>query len=101
MGCCQKLAAPVGLSPLTLVLSLHPFSPSAAVPIGLSPPSALALPIWPNLTSHSPCLFLAFGQVRPGGHPHTGGGEILPNGGCWALGFHLRGHFPDGDTLGG
>ena len=51
MDCCLKLAAPIGLSPLTLALSLNSFPPQAAVPIGLSPLCALPLPAWPILTS--------------------------------------------------
>ena len=52
--CCLQLAAPVGLSPLTLAVSLNPVPPhhpQAAAPISLSPPCALPLPAWPTLTS--------------------------------------------------
>ena len=51
MYCCLPLAAPIGLSPFTLALSLNPFSPQVAAPIGLSPPCALPFPAWPILTS--------------------------------------------------
>ena len=85
-----------------------------AAPIGLSPPCALPLPAWPVRTSllaflslgrlclQSPwtvpvsllrvgstrrrATALAVGQVRPSGHPHTGGGGPLPDGGFWAPG---------------
>ena len=51
------LAGPIGLSPLTLVLSMHPFPSQVAVPIGLSPPSALDLPLLPMLTSRQSIPF--------------------------------------------
>ena len=43
--CLLPLVAPIGLSPLPLALSLNPLAPQAAVPIGLSPPRALPLPL--------------------------------------------------------
>ena len=51
VDCCLKLVVPTGLSPLTPVLSLNPFPLQAAVPIGLSPPGTLDLPVLPVLTS--------------------------------------------------
>ena len=39
---------PIGLSPLSPVLSWNPFPPSVAVPIGLSLRSALAPPVLPG-----------------------------------------------------
>ena len=47
---CLKLA-PVGLWPLSHVLSLNPLPPQAALPISISPPSALHPPVSPVLTS--------------------------------------------------
>ena len=45
VDCCLKLAAPLGLLPPTLVLSLNPFPPLAAVPSGRCPGSpGLAYP---------------------------------------------------------
>ena len=35
--CCLELAVPIGLSLLTLVLSLNPFPSQVVVPMGLSP----------------------------------------------------------------
>ena len=94
-----EAASPIGLSPLTLVLSLKPFPPPAGVPVGLSLPSASDLPAWPVLTPCTPFLSLgrlyqrsprtvpvsllrvgstrrrapalAVGWVRPGGHPNS------------------------------
>ena len=106
VDCCLKLAALIGLSPLAFVLSLNPFPPQAAVPIGLTPPRALDLPVGPVLFSlHTlpvpwlvvptkppdcPCA-TALCQVHteegsgpchwPGASrqtPHTGGGGPLP-----------------------
>ena len=51
---CLKPAAPQRLSPRTLVLSLNPFPLQAAVPIGLSLPRTLDLPVLPILTSLHP-----------------------------------------------
>ena len=51
-----------GLSPLTLVLSLNPCPPEAVVPIDLSPPTALDLPVLRILTSlPSVCLAVGVG----------------------------------------
>ena len=51
VDCSLKLAALIGLSLLTLVLSLSPFPRWAAVSIGLSSPSAVDRPVLPILTS--------------------------------------------------
>ena len=79
VDCCLQRAAPLGLSPLTLVLALSPLPPPAAVPGGLSLPHGLDVPVWPIVTSlHSfpfPCANGAPGLSRfhyscPG--PHSG-----------------------------
>ena len=42
---CLKLVVPIGLRLITLVLSLNAFPMEAVVPIGLSQPGALNLPV--------------------------------------------------------
>ena len=120
--CCLQLAVPIGLSPLTLALSLHHLPPQAAVPIGLSP-CALPLPAWPILTflhtlpfpwdvlpTESPDCPRLTALCRV--HTEEGNGEGWPGASKWtppipAVGdpsptaafgpqdVHLRGHFPD------
>ena len=72
-GCCRKLAAPIGLSPLPLALSPNPLPPHAALPIGLSPPSARDLPVLPILTSCTPFPFLGHTSLH---HPYRPTGII-------------------------
>ena len=120
--CSPQPAVPIGLSPLTLALSLNPLPPQAACPRPsashplVPPPPPPSPSAWPTLTSHTPtppsfpsggganapprlALFhcsasgprgggggLTNAQARSSGHPQTGGGGTLPNGGCWAPG---------------
>ena len=49
--CCLQLAAPIALSQPTLVLSLFTLPPSVVMPISISPPLALDLPVLPILMS--------------------------------------------------
>ena len=56
--CCLQPPAPIGLSPLTLALSLNVLPPQAAAPTGLSPPCALPVPAWPIPTSIHTLPFL-------------------------------------------
>ena len=46
VDCCLELAAPIGLSPLTLVLSLNPLPPQVA-PIALPLPGLPSPPLHP------------------------------------------------------
>ena len=107
MYCCQQLAAPIGLSPLTLALSMNPSPPPGRRRSPLaSPPCALPLPLpGPSIPPYSPFLSLCrLCQRAPGlstgplhwpgaskWTPHTGGGGTLPNRGFWALGCPLAG----------
>ena len=61
------LAAPIGLSPLSLVLSLNPSSLLPAEPTSLSPPSALGAPVLPILTSLLPFPWYIVATEPPGG----------------------------------
>ena len=77
--CCLQPAAPVGLSPLTLVLPLNPLPPQAAVPIGLSPPCAL--PLLPGLSLPPYTPFLSLGGGGAKGAPASllyGGSTLWP-----------------------
>ena len=122
VDCCRKVAAHIGLSPLARVLSLNPFPPQVAVPISLSCPSALDLPVLPILTSlnslpfpwevtpmeplHSPCFTalrstqrrasgITVGQGRPARHPIQAVEEPSPTAvGPWNV--YLWGHFSGG-----
>ena len=55
-GLLSAAAAPIGLSPLPLALSLDLVPLEAVVPLGLSSPSALDPPVLPMLTPLHPCV---------------------------------------------
>ena len=93
-------------SPLSF---LEGFLSVGAMHIGLSNPSALALPVWPMCQQSPqtvPVSLLCIRSTEEGNHwagesrwrPHTGGGGTLPNGGCWALGCPLVGSLHDKGT---
>ena len=117
-GRIAELAAPIGLLPLTLVLSWDPFPPQMAVPIGpvpsLSLPGLSSPPYFPlvslgRLCQQSPWTVLlccsvsgpqraalAIGQAQgvQAATPIPAVEDPLPNGGFWGPGCPLAGPLP-------
>ena len=120
-GCILQLAAPIGLSPLTLAPSLNPFPPQwcPPAPHHLCPPSAYLVDLY--LPTHPSFLLVACGNGAPGlspfhcslsgphsggqrpdwpgaskWTPHIGSGGTLPSCPFWAPGCLLAGSLPRG-----